>query len=470
MVFLSIEFVIAFIVLLLAIHFIKNSKVQQVIVLIFSYIFYVWVDKHFLLLLIVESVLVYAGGLFIEKFEKYKKAILILCLSTLLLVLGVFKYYNFFVESICSLFNIQNAYSLNLLIPLGISFFTFQAISMLADVYRKDVAAEKSFVKVALSIGIFTQITSGPIMQAKKMLPQLNKVLRIEQRNLFYGLQLIVAGIIKKKVVADRLAVAVEAVFATPEVYSGATLLFTACTYLIQLYMDFSGYSDMAIGLAKMLGSDIGPNFNMPFLAKNTGEFWRRWHISLSTWFKDYVYIPLGGSRKGLLRNCINLFLVMLLSGLWHGASWNFVLWGALFGLCNVLQKLFSLTKSKYSLQAKSDIVQQITGVLSTILCFVVTALIFVFFRADTLMTACAFLRRIFIWATGVQYFYAYAIIFGILLFAIEIWKYVHNNGEYYFKVLDLSRFQNKLIICVLVWLIICFAYVGGNAFVYAQF
>ena len=151
MVFLSIEFVIAFIVLLLAIHFIKNSKVQQVIVLIFSYIFYVWVDKHFLLLLIVESVLVYAGGLFIEKFEKYKKAILILCLSTLLLVLGVFKYYNFFVESICSLFNIQNAYSLNLLIPLGISFFTFQAISMLADVYRKDVAAEKSFVKVALS-------------------------------------------------------------------------------------------------------------------------------------------------------------------------------------------------------------------------------------------------------------------------------------------------------------------------------
>jgi len=470
MIFLSIEFVIAFLVLLCAIHFLKSENVQQIVLLIFSYLFYAWVDRHFLLLLVLETVLVYAGCIGINRYEKYKKAILFSCVSILVLILGVFKYYNFFVDSICNLFRIENVYTLNLLVPLGISFFTFQAISMLVDVYRKDVEAEHSFLKVALSIGIFTQITSGPIMTAKRMLPQLNHALNIRKENISHGLQLILAGIIKKKVIADRLGVAVEAVYATPQAYSGATLLFTVCTFMLQLYMDFAGYSDMAIGLAKMLGMEIGPNFNMPFLAKNTGEFWRRWHISLSTWFKEYVYIPLGGSRKGLLRNCINLFLVMLLSGLWHGASWNFVLWGALFGLCNVLQKLFAVVRNKYSLQIKNGMCSKLVQILCVPVCFVVTSLIFIFFKAGNFAVAGVFFQRIFTWCAGVQYFYVYSIFFGVLTLIAEVWKYIRNNGEYYFRVLDLSKFRNKLLICLEILVIVCFAYVGGNAFVYAQF
>jgi len=470
MIFLSIEFVVAFLVLLCTIHFLKQEKVQQIVLLLFSYLFYVWLDRHFLLLLVLETALVYVGCIGINRYEQHKKTILLSCVSILVFVLGVFKYYNFFVESLCSLFRIENTYTLNLFVPLGISFFTFQAISMLVDVYRKDAEAEPSFVKVALSIGIFTQITSGPIMTAKRMLPQFNRRLVVKKENISHGLQLILAGIIKKKVVADRLGVAVEAVYATPQAYSGATLLFTVCTFMLQLYMDFAGYSDMAIGLAKMLGLEIGPNFNMPFLAKNTGEFWRRWHISLSTWFKEYVYIPLGGSRNGLLRNCRNLFWVMLLSGLWHGASWNFVLWGALFGICNVVQKLFSITRNKYSLQVKNGTGSKLLQVFSVIACFMTTSLIFVFFKAENFAVAGIFLQRIFNWSAGVQYYYVYSILFGILMLITELWKYVHNNGEYYFKVLDLSKFRNKVIICLEILVIVCFAYVGGNAFVYAQF
>ena len=313
MVFLSLEFAIAFVFLLVILFWVKNIQLQQYILLGFSYLFYAYIDGRFLLLLLLETIVVFFACQLMNRCEKWKKLILTCSVSGVVLVLGICKYLEFFVQSVSSLFGIENGYTLELLIPLGISFFSFQAISILVDTYRGDVRENEDFVKVALGIGIFTQITSGPIVTAKKMFTQLQQPLLISNSNLSLGFQLVLSGIVKKKIIADRLAIAVEAVYSKPEVYHGGTLLFTACVFMIQLYMDFAGYSDIAIGLAKMMGLEIGPNFDMPFLAKNTAEFWHRWHISLSSWFKEYVYFPLGGSRKGLPQTCLNLFLVMVL-------------------------------------------------------------------------------------------------------------------------------------------------------------
>ena len=469
MVFLSLEFAIAFVFLLVILFWVKNIQLQQYILLGFSYLFYAYIDGRFLLLLLLETIVVFFACQLMNRCEKWKKLILTCSVSGVVLVLGICKYLEFFVQSVSSLFGIENGYTLELLIPLGISFFSFQAISILVDTYRGDVRENEDFVKVALGIGIFTQITSGPIVTARKMFTQLQQPLLISNSNLSLGFQLILSGIVKKKIIADRLAIAVEAVYSKPEVYHGGTLLFTACVFMIQLYMDFAGYSDIAIGLAKMMGLEIGPNFDMPFLAKNTAEFWHRWHISLSSWFKEYVYFPLGGSRKGLPQTCINLFLVMVLSGLWHGASWNYVLWGILFGVTNVAQKLFDAWKKKCNIKLHGAW-QRTGNVISVACCYFVTSLFFIFFRADSFELSCIYLKRIFTWADGVSYYYFYGIVFALLIFVVEMWMYRKNNGHYVFVPLDLTEFRGKLIVCCIIWLIVCFAFVGGDAFLYAQF
>ena len=247
-----------------------------------------------------------------------------------LVVLGVFKYFNFFLSSFAVLFGKNNIGTFNIILPVDISFYTFQALSYLIDVKRGKIAAERDFIKLALYISFFPQLVAGPIVKAKDFLPQLYEDRKITLKGIEYGLQLIVFGLFKKLVLADHMAVFVDDVFHAPSAFNWSTLILAMISYSLQIYFDFSGYSDIAIGCARCLGYDFLPNFNLPYLSQNVTEFWRRWHISLSTWLKEYLYIPLGGNRRGKARQSVNLFITMLLGGLWHGANWTFVFWGGL--------------------------------------------------------------------------------------------------------------------------------------------
>lgn len=472
MLFLSVEFFVFMVFLLCAMYFAKKEKQQQLLLLAASYFFYLWNDWRLLSLLVAETVAVYFVECKMAKEynQRKKKLLLTMGVVTLLMVLGIFKYFNFFVDSVCAVFRIQDSFTLSIILPLGISYYTFQGLSLLFDVYYKKIEAEKDFVKVALCIGFFPQITAGPIVKARDMLVQLKEAKKISWNNIAQGAQIFLVGIFKKKVIADRIAVQVDAVFDVPQVYSAGSLALAAVAYSIQLYCDFSGYSDMAIGAARMLGFDLGRNFNLPYFAKNTSEFWSRWHISLSTWFRDYVYIPLGGSRKGKARTYLNLLITMMLSGLWHGASWRFVFWGAIYGVTNSLYKVYSDVCKPYRDKWAKLPGKAARTILAIGLNFILVTTIQIFFRAESVKGACIILKRIFTGAKGVEYYYVYTIVYGVLLAAFETWKYLKNAGNDTYLNLDLKKFSGKLVFCIIVWLILCFAYVGSNAFIYAQF
>lgn len=472
MLFLSIEFFVFMIFLLCAMFFTKKQKQQQLLLLAASYFFYLWNDWRMLLLLVAETGVVYLIECkMAETQDKGKKKLLLTVgVIALLMVLGFFKYYNFFVDSVCEVFRIQNTYTLNILLPLGISYYTFQGLSLLIDVYYGKIEAEKDFVKVGLCIGFFPQITAGPIVKARDMLVQLKEVKKVSWDNIAQGAQIFLMGIFKKKVIADRIGVQVDAVFGMPQVYSAGSLALAAVAYSIQIYCDFSGYSDLAIGVARMMGFDLGRNFNLPYFSKNTSEFWRRWHISLSTWFRDYVYIPLGGSRKGKVRTYLNLLITMMLSGLWHGANWQFVLWGAIYGVTNALYKVYSDWCKPYREKWAKVPGKAVRSVLAIVLNFLLVTTIQIFFRAENISDVWIILKRIVTGADGVAYYYVYTIVYGILLAVFEAWKYWKNHGNDTYMNLNLKKFSGKLIFCIIVWLILCFAYVGSNAFIYAQF
>lgn len=472
MVFLSLEFFAFMVILLCAMHFIKGREKQQLLLLGASYFFYLWNDWRLLGLLLGETIVVYLIECQIarQKEQKKRKALLVAGVVCLLLILGIFKYYNFFVDSICNAFQIQKSLHLNIILPLGISFYTFQGLSFLFDVYYENIQGEKDFVKVGLCIGFFPQITSGPIVKAKDMLPQLQEAKRINMEDIFQGIQIILTGIFKKRVIADRIAVQVDAVYATPQVYSGGSLALAAVAYSIQLYCDFSGYSDMAIGIGRLLGFDLGKNFNLPYFAKNTSEFWRRWHISLSTWLRDYVYIPLGGSKKGKVRTYANILITMILSGLWHGASWCFVLWGFLYGVTNSLYKAYYDWSRPYREKWRHIPGRKVRTVLAMVLNFILVTVIQITFRVGNVTDIFLILKRIFTAATGVEYYYVYTFFYGALLVVVEGWKYQKNHGNDYYLNMNLKKFGGKLVFCVMIWIILCFSYAGSNAFIYAQF
>lgn len=337
--FVSFAFLCLFLCTFILIRMAKKEKIRQRVLLLVSFIFYAWWDWRFLFLLLAEVAVVYLCGRGIEK-NKQKKIYLIVAISICLTILGFFKYFNFFLSSFVYIFQIQNVGALRIILPVGISFYTFQAISYVADVYKGTIQAEHKFERVCLYICFFPQLVAGPIVRASEFLPQLEKEHPIQKENVTWGLQVFLFGIIKKIVIADRLSVCVDAVWNSPMAYSGAALLCAVISYMIQIYCDFSGYSDMAIGVAKIFGYDLTRNFNLPYASKNPTEFWRRWHISLSEWLRDYLYIPLGGNRKGKVHQYCNLMITMLLGGLWHGASWTFVFWGLYHGIALVLHKI----------------------------------------------------------------------------------------------------------------------------------
>ena len=325
----------------------KNLKLQNVFVVLASYVFYAWWDWRFLILLFGMSFLSWVSGLLIalkndksqisnhqSKLPKFLPTVnIILNLG----ILAIFKYYNFFVSSFADLFGLQNSiHSLKIVLPLGISFFTFQAVSYVVDVYKHKIEPT-SLIDCLFYIGFFPKLLAGPIERPTNLIPQIQKERVFEYDLAVDGCRQMLWGLFKKVVIADNAALYVNQVYGDYANQSGSTLLLAAILYTIQIYGDFSGYSDMAIGTAKLFGFRFRDNFLFPYFSRNMNEFWRRWHISLNTWFVDYVYIPLGGSRKGKWRTICNTMIIFLLSGLWHGADWSFVAWGAYHGLLLVL-------------------------------------------------------------------------------------------------------------------------------------
>lgn len=389
--FVSLQFV-----LLLSIVFVLYwavpNKYRWILLFIASYIFYMSWNAKYVVLILVTTLASYLCAIGLERTEakQIKKLMLVITLLISLGILFVFKYYNFCMDSFaaaCSWFSLElHPTTLRLLLPVGISFYTFQTLSYVIDVYRGDVKAERHFGKYATFIAFFPQLVAGPIERTRNLLPQITGEHKFSYEKATAGLKLMAWGAFKKMVIADRLAVYVDQVYENITDYQGFTLVLAAFFFTFQIYCDFSGYSDIAIGTAKLLDIDLMTNFKSPYFSASIKEFWSRWHISLSTWFRDYVYIPLGGNRCGAVRRGLNLMITFLVSGLWHGASWNYVIWGGVHGLCQILEKGFTKTKAKQG---------SIRWWISVMVVFAFAVFTWVFFRANTF--------------ADVQYFFANA-------------------------------------------------------------
>lgn len=345
MLFSSLTFVWFFLPALALVYYIlPGRKLKNGVLLIASLIFYSWGEPRYVVLVLLSILLNYGFGLALGRCGKgssRRKAVFTLSILMNLGLLGYFKYFNFFMGQAASALGHPGFTPRDIALPIGISFYTFQSISYLADVFRGAAPVQKYILRLALYISLFPQILSGPIVKYHELEPQIEG--RRESLSMHaYGIKRFVFGLVKKMVFANMFGQAVDRIFGLPlEQLGTAVVWLTVILYSFQIYYDFSGYSDMAIGLGRMFGFSYQENFNYPYLSASVSEFWRRWHISLSTWFKQYLYIPLGGNRKGLARTCLNLFIVFLATGLWHGASMNFILWGVYYGVLIVAERLW---------------------------------------------------------------------------------------------------------------------------------
>ncbi len=403
MVFNSFEFAVFFILVTVGFWSVASSRTARMsLLLVASYYFYMSWNWKFAGLIFGSTILDYLVGaqIFKASDKKAKKRWLLVSMAGNLGCLGVFKYFNFFADSVNAFFSrlgLEMAMAnWELILPVGISFYTFQTMSYTIDIYRGELKPTKSFLDFAVFVAFFPQLVAGPIVRASEFLPQLKQEPRFSDRKALDGISQILFGLFKKICIGDALAAAlVDPAFNNPEHFSGVTLLFAVYGYAMQIYCDFSGYSDVAIGAAKVLGFNLPLNFNRPYLAASITEFWRRWHLSLSTWLRDYLYIPLGGNRKGSRRTYINLMVTMLLGGLWHGAAWNFVIWGGLHGVFLGMERF---------VPKKVDIPSIINKRLfRQLLTFHLVCLTWILFRANSAENGFLILKRITSLADGVS-------------------------------------------------------------------
>ena len=380
----STEFFI-FLPIVVAINFIVPRKFKYIWLLITSLFFYASIDVKSAVVLVISIAMAYGFGILLEK-NKQNKTILSVAIAIHIAVLVACKYLNFLEKTFLSLTGrTEEAINLNLLATLGISFYMLKIIGYLIDVYRGDLVAERNPLKVGLYVSFFPQITQGPIERAKNMLPQFNFPLTVDYDMLRDGLLEIIWGYFLKLVVADRLAIYVNNVYADPMEAVGFTTLVATVFYTFEIYTDFAGYTHIAIGISRILGIDVMENFKCPYLASSIAGFWRRWHISLSTWLRDYLYIPLGGNRKGTARKYLNIMIVFLVSGLWHGAGWTFVVWGLLHGLFQVIGYILKPVRDWCVNVFKVERNAFSHRVLKVLVTFLLVNFAWVFFRASSL-------------------------------------------------------------------------------------
>jgi D-alanyl-lipoteichoic acid acyltransferase DltB (MBOAT superfamily) len=408
MLFNTWEFLLYFVVVYgLYLATMRQVKVQNAILLVASYVFYGWWDWRFLSLLVVSTVVDYSVALLLERSEESKrKSILLVSMAANLGLLGFFKYFNFFIDSAAqglqALGLEANLPVLNIVLPVGISFYTFQTMSYTIDVYRRHMPAEKSLMNFAVYVAYFPQLVAGPIERATHLVPQFRVPRAVTWEGVSSGALLMLVGLVRKVAIADSVAAEVNAAFADPGGLSSSGLVRAVILFGVQIYGDFAGYSDMARGLSRMMGIELMENFNHPYFSTNITVFWRRWHISLSTWLRDYLYIPLGGNRGGELATYRNNMLTMLLGGLWHGAAWTFVVWGAIHGAALAVHKL-SLGKRKPEAHPEPGPLAVPRLVLSWLGTMVVVHVAWVFFRATSFQNAFDVLGGVFALRGGLE-------------------------------------------------------------------
>ena len=403
MLFNSIDFAI-FLPLVFVIYWLLNKrlKLQNLFLLIASYVFYGWWDWRFLSLILFSTVVDYLVGLKLNKTQHNKRRLLYLWISIVVNIgfLGFFKYYNFFLENFKTAFTFFGAEfqanSLHIILPVGISFYTFQTLSYTIDIYNKKLKPTRDFIAFGAFVSFFPQLVAGPIERAKNLLPQFYRNRRFTYPEAVAGLRQILWGFIKKVVIADNCAQFADMIFNNYQEYSGSTLLLGALFFTFQIYGDFSGYSDIAIGTARLFGFRLMKNFAFPYFSRDIAEFWRRWHISLSTWFRDYLYIPIGGSRGTLAIKVRNIFIIFVVSGFWHGANWTFIVWGALNAFYFLPLLLANKNRKHMQIVAKNSTLPRLKELYGMAITFSLTVLAWIFFRSNSVAMAVDYIATIF--------------------------------------------------------------------------
>jgi len=481
MLFNSFAFVVFLPIVFILYWFVFNRKIahQNFLIVLASYVFYGWWDFRFLSLIFISSIVDYIIGLSLNKASKIniRKHLLVTSLVINLGLLGFFKYYNFFIDSFVDAFAsigyIMHARTLNIVLPIGISFYTFQTLSYSIDIYRKKIEPTKNIIAFFAFVSFFPQLVAGPIERAKHLLPQFETKRCFSYHNAIDALRQILWGFVKKIVIADTCASYANDIFLNYNHQSGSVLFLGALFFAFQIYGDFSGYSDIAIGTARLFGFDLMRNFNSPYFSRDIGEFWRRWHISLSTWFRDYVYIPLGGSRSDRKhKQILNILLTFTVSGLWHGANWTFVAWGFLNGLYYIPSILFgNIRKRKLvtnKIVAFDSILPGAKELLQILITFLLTLLAWVFFRAESISHAFSYLNNLF----SLSFFslpnksYLPGL-FLLLLFIIVEW--IQRRKQHGMQIERFTIFIRWPIYYFLIFAIVL-SFNGESTFIYFQF
>ncbi|EDP69718.1 alginate O-acetylation protein [Flavobacteriales bacterium ALC-1] len=453
----------------------KRIKEQNLLIAIASYVFYGWWDWRFLSLILFSTLVDYTIGLYLDKTEKLskRKALLWISIGVNLGFLGFFKYYNFFIDSLVDSFTFfgkdLNINTLNIVLPVGISFYTFQTLSYTIDIYNKKLKPTKDFVGFMAFVSFFPQLVAGPIERATNLLPQFSKERSFNYAIAVDGLRQVLWGLFKKIVIADNCAKYANIIFSNHTEYNGSTLLLGAFFFAFQIYGDFSGYSDIAIGISRLFGFNLKRNFAFPYFSRDIAEFWRRWHISLSTWFRDYLYIPLGGSRGGTKMKIRNTFIIFVVSGFWHGANWTFIIWGALNALYFLPLLLTNKNRINTDLVAKGKYFPSLIEVGQMSITFFLTLIAWIFFRADNVSHAISYLQNLF--TSSLFYkieIFPSTILILVLFFIITEW--LGRNGEYAIEKIDFIKQPIRWAFYISL-IILMFSFTGEEQqFIYFQF
>ena len=479
MLFNSIDFAIFLPIVFILYWFVtnKNLKLQNFIIIAASYLFYGWWDWRFLSLILFSTVVDYTIGrkLRVEENQNLRKILLWTSILVNLGFLGFFKYYNFFLDNFITAFSFFGtdikANSLNVILPVGISFYTFQTLSYAIDVYKRKLVPTEDFIAFSAFVSFFPQLVAGPIERASHLLPQFYKKRTFDYSKAVDGMRQILWGLFKKVVIADNCAEFANQIFNNSADLSGSTLVLGAIFFTFQIYGDFSGYSDIAIGTSRLFGFDLMQNFNFPYFSRDIAEFWRRWHISLSTWFRDYLYIPLGGSRGGTWVKLRNTFIIFIVSGFWHGANWTFIIWGALNAIYFLPLLLTNNNRNNLGIVAKGKLIPSLTELFHMLLTFGLTVFAWIFFRAEDISHAIHYIKGICNSSIfSVPEIRPVTTLLLLILFVSIEWLGRENQYAIAFPSNKVSRLYRGLAYFIIINIIFIFGNWGGTEFIYFQF
>ena len=483
MLFNSLDFAIFLPIVFILYWFVfnKNLRNQNILIAVASYVFYGWWDWRFLSLILFSTLVDYTVGVSLGKIKNKSSRKILLWISILVNLgfLGFFKYYNFFLDNFKSAFSFFgqeiNVNSLNIILPVGISFYTFQTLSYTIDVYKKRLEPTTDFISFAAFVSFFPQLVAGPIERATNLLPQILGKRKFQYSEAVDGLKQILWGLFKKVVIADNCAIYANYIFDNSSDLSGSTLVLGAVFFTFQIYGDFSGYSDIAIGTSRLFGFKLMQNFAFPYFSRDIAEFWRRWHISLSTWFRDYVYIPLGVSRGGTWMKVRNTFIIFIVSGFWHGANWTFVVWGTLNAIYFLPLLISKKNRQNLGIVAEDSFFPSIREFSKMGITFSLTVLAWIFFRAEDINHAINYLAEIFSSSLlSIPYYEGLGLarnLFFLLIFLISIeWMGRRNFYALENLIFLKNRFSRWSFYSFIIFLIGMFMYTEETNFIYFQF